>query len=61
MSIRALQRRAFCVRFSSKIPLANHYNFVMMRATYGESILFLRDWPIVALADRVRIFGLFRF
>jgi hypothetical protein len=46
--------------YSRKIYLADHYNFVMMRGTYEENLLFLWSWAVGGPADRVRIFGLFR-
>jgi hypothetical protein len=45
---------------AEKICLAIYYNFVMMRGTYEENILFLWSWAVVAPADRMRVFGLFR-
>jgi hypothetical protein len=46
--------------YSLKICVANHYNFVMIRGTYEKNAFFLWSSLVVAPADRVRMFDLFR-
>jgi hypothetical protein len=50
---------AQAIRHAPKIPLANHYNFVMICGFYEKNVLSLWSWPGLAHpADGMRMFNI---